>query len=244
MPEEQSVLEHHRDRTLLGRHEHARGRVVEHHTVERIDPRRSARARRSRAAASSCPAPFGPTSTTSSSACDVQLDVEVQRSELHLDAGTQYRVRGRAGGDGHEAAAPIGRAPNTRRPTTRQHRDRDREQHEAQHDGRAAVLSSARYTASGIVWVTPLKLPANVIVAPNSPSARAHVSAAPAASDGRDRGERDAAQHGPAARAERRARVFVARVERTERRLHGDHEERHRDERLGEDHALVRERRA
>ena len=38
--------------------------------------------------------------------------------------------------------------------------------------------------ASGMVWVVPGKLPANVIVAPNSPSARAQASTAPAASDG------------------------------------------------------------
>src|SRR5438477_1204888 len=38
--------------------------------------------------------------------------------------------------------------------------------------------------ASGMVWVRPARFPANVIVAPNSPSARAHVSTAPAASCG------------------------------------------------------------
>ncbi len=45
-------------------------------------------------------------------------------------------------------------------------------------------LWSARYTASGIVWVTPGMLPAKVMVAPNSPSARAQLIAAPAKSDG------------------------------------------------------------
>src|SRR5438046_881872 len=34
--------------------------------------------------------------------------------------------------------------------------------------------------ASGMVWVRPARFRANVIVAPNSPSARAHVSTAPA----------------------------------------------------------------
>src|SRR5262249_2391061 len=42
--------------------------------------------------------------------------------------------------------------------------------------------------ASGMVCVRPGKLPANVIVAPNSPSARAQHSAAPAATDGRTSG--------------------------------------------------------
>src|SRR6185295_17695927 len=44
--------------------------------------------------------------------------------------------------------------------------------------------SSARYTASGSVCVRPGKLPAKVIVAPNSPSARAQASTVPATSDG------------------------------------------------------------
>ena len=75
-------------------------------------------------------------------------------------------------------------------------------------------VSSARYTASGIVCVTPLKLPAKVIVAPNSPSARAHVSAAPAASDGAIAGSvtRRSTVQRPAPSVARR--VFVARVER------------------------------
>src|SRR5690606_21730799 len=45
-------------------------------------------------------------------------------------------------------------------------------------------VSSARQTASGIVCVRPGKLPANVIVAPNSPSARAQHSTAPATTPG------------------------------------------------------------
>ena len=48
----------------------------------------------------------------------------------------------------------------------------------------SGLVSRARYTANGIVWVVPGKLPAKVMVAPNSPSARAHASAEPAASAG------------------------------------------------------------
>ena len=56
--------------------------------------------------------------------------------------------------------------------------------------------------ASGMVWVRPGKFPANVIVAPNSPSARAHASTAPAMRPGRMAGsvtrrntyQRDAAE--------------------------------------------------
>ena len=39
--------------------------------------------------------------------------------------------------------------------------------------------------ASGTVWVEPWKDPANMSVAPNSPSARPHASAVPAASPAR-----------------------------------------------------------
>lgn len=42
----------------------------------------------------------------------------------------------------------------------------------------------SRYTWSGRVWVVPGRFPAKVMVAPNSPSARAQVSAAPAARPG------------------------------------------------------------
>ena len=93
-----------------------------------------------------------------------------------------------------------------------------------------------------MVWVRPWMLPAKVIVAPNSPSARAHASAAPAMSDGRDHRQRDAPEHGPAAGAEGRGRVLVAAVHRPQCGLHGDDEERHGDERLGQDHARRGER--
>src|SRR6185437_10326087 len=46
------------------------------------------------------------------------------------------------------------------------------------------------YTARGRVWVRPGRFPANVMVAPNSPRARAQVIARPAMSDGIARGSR------------------------------------------------------
>jgi hypothetical protein len=45
-------------------------------------------------------------------------------------------------------------------------------------------LSSSKYTAKGVVWVLPSMFPANVMVAPNSPSARAHATATPAINEG------------------------------------------------------------
>ena len=96
--------------------------------------------------------------------------------------------------------------------------------------------------ASGMVWVRPGKLPANVIVAPNSPSARAHASTAPAMSPGRIAGNvtRRNTYHREAPEGPRR--VLVASVELAERGLDRDHEERHRHEGLGDDHARGRER--
>ena len=90
----------------------------------------------------------------------------------------------------------------------------------------------------------PGKLPAKVIVAPNSPSARAHASTAPATRPGRMGGsvtrrntyQRDA----PSVRAASSKRRSIC----AERRLDGEHEERHGDEGLGHDHARGRERQA
>src|SRR5437588_2373536 len=61
---------------------------------------------------------------------------------------------------------------------------------------------SSRYTASGSVWVRPGKLPAKVMVAPNSPSARAQHRAAAAPSEGANAGSttRRRVNHGPAPR--------------------------------------------
>ena len=101
----------------------------------------------------------------------------------------------------------------------------------------------ARYTASGIVWVVPGRLPANVIVAPNSPSARAHARALPAASEGAIERQGDPAEHrhrrGAEGRAPRpRSADRVARMPG----LDGDDEERHGDEGLGEHRSGGRER--
>ena len=90
--------------------------------------------------------------------------------------------------------------------------------------------------------MVPGKLPANVIVAPNSPSARAQASTAPATSAGRIAGSvtRRNTYHRDA--AERPRRVLEAPVELAQRGLDGEHQERHRHERLGDDHAPRRER--
>ena len=85
-------------------------------------------------------------------------------------------------------------------------------------------------------------LPAKVIVAPNSPRARAHASAAPATSDGARNGQRDAPERRPPSGAERCGGVLVARVDRPQPRFDRDHEERHGNERLGQDRSRRVER--
>ncbi len=88
-----------------------------------------------------------------------------------------------------------------------------------------------------MVCVVPGKLPAKVIVAPNSPSARAQHSTAA--------GQQRGAMAGTVTRrkvvirsgAERRRRLLEVQVAGPQRPLDGDDQERHRDERLGDDHA-------
>ena len=72
------------------------------------------------------------------------------------------------------------------------------------------------------------------MVAPNSPSARAQHSTAPAATPGADQRQRDVGEGGPPAGAERRGGLLVAAVGGAQRTLDGDDQERHRHERLGQ----------
>src|SRR4028119_1432138 len=121
-----------------------------------------------------------------------------------------------------------------------------------------------------MVRVTPGKLPAKVIVAPNSPSARAKQSTAPALMPGATSGsvtrrktvQRDAPSVAAAAsyrraaprrgpptgpprarrRAARRGGVLVPAVGSAQGPLDRQHEERQRDEGLGDDHGCGGER--
>ena len=49
-------------------------------------------------------------------------------------------------------------------------------------------VSIAVKMAKGMVWVRPVRLPANIIVAPNSEMARAHANASPPRIDGAAKG--------------------------------------------------------
>ena len=95
-----------------------------------------------------------------------------------------------------------------------------------------------------MVCVRPGKLPAKVMVAPNSPSARAQHSTAPAATPGATSGSVTRRNVGPPAGAERRGGLLVAAVGAAQRTLDRDDQERHRHERLGDHDAGGGERQA
>ncbi len=184
--EQQAVLEHQRDRPALrrARTPRRRGRrALRRRCGSR--PRRSAAVRRWRAAACSCPHRWARPARPARRARPRSRP----RGRAHRVAA-RFERRARPCSCGgrvrraHAAAAPAGRLPNTRRPTSARTTTEIVRRTRLSTIAEPGSTSSARYTASGMVCVTPLKLPANVIVAPNSPSARAHVSAAPAASDG------------------------------------------------------------
>ena len=89
---------------------------------------------------------------------------------------------------------------------------------------------------SGRVWVVPGKLPAKVMVAPNSPSARAQASTAPATSAGRTAGmvtRRKAYQRDA---PERAGGVLEAGIHLAQGGLDGEDQEGHRHERLRQHH--------
>src|SRR6185369_9196213 len=94
---------------------------------------------------------------------DLERDLEVEAGEAHGDAGVERHRRPQS--PSQRPRKPISTASDTAR--------------------RTRLSANA---ASGRVCVRPGTLPAKVMVAPNSPSARAHVSTAPATSEGRTSG--------------------------------------------------------
>ena len=64
----------------------------------------------------------------------------------------------------------------------------DKDQQGADRDGDVGIEVELGINGEGIVWVIPCRLPANMIVAPNSPVPRAQASAEPAPSPVADRG--------------------------------------------------------
>ena len=93
-------------------------------------------------------------------------------------------------------------------------------------------FSRRRYTASGKVWVRPEMLPAKVSVAPNSPSARAHASVAPATSDGAMSGAMTRRKTSSRDAPKLAAVSSNAGSSAAQRAFDGDDEKRHSDEGL------------
>ncbi len=105
---------------------------------------------------------------------DSEFDVEVEGAELQADARVEAHPAPGAGvPPSHRSRRPTSTANDTAISTR------------LRINASSGFDSNARYVASGIVWVVPGKLPANVIVAPNSPRARAQASTAPAINAGR-----------------------------------------------------------
>src|SRR5215207_4733072 len=158
---------------MLRRHEHGTLRRVEWHPVERDvpgvdreEPREAAeQGRLARAVrAENCDdlAPLG-----------MELDLECERPDRDVQRDIEA----------HVSPAPL--SPSQRSRSATSTRNDTAISTRLRTSASSASVSSARYVAIGTVLVRPGKLPANVIDAPNSPSARAHASTAPAISAGR-----------------------------------------------------------
>ena len=106
---------------------------------------------------------------------------------------------------------------------------------------RGPGIGFQRGPCAGTVRVVPGKFPAKVIVAPNSPRARAQASTAPAAMPGRMRGKVIRRKTPPAA-PQGCGSILVAAVGCAQRTLHRQHEEGQRDEDLSKDHGVRGER--
>src|ERR1700682_3668291 len=170
---QQVILEDHRDWSPLGRNENAVRRFLQHDPVEGnaacVERQESCQAAEQRRLARA----VGPEHGDHFAGLDLQVDIEFEgadaqahpRLEAHDDPSQRSR-------------SPISTASETASSTRL---------NTIAASG-FGLVSSARYTASGMVWVRPGKLPAKVMVAPNSPSARAQQSTAPATSEGRTSG--------------------------------------------------------
>ncbi len=121
------------------------------------------------------PAPLSPTSTVVARVRRLERDVELERPAAATKPDVEH-----GGAAGRRRGAAKRMASSTATDSARRRTDIA--------TAASRSLCSAMYTASGIVWVTPGMLPANVMVAPNSPSARAQVIAAPASREGKASG--------------------------------------------------------
>ena len=222
MREQQPILEHDADASVLGRDVDAVVRIVEDAAVER-DPA-EVRWRRPAIAPTSVdlPAPLGPRSAT------VPGPAVNAASTANPPAWTRTSTSRVIA----PATDPAWRPARRRRPPP------------AGSEITMAAPGSvcrASKTASGSVCVRPWRLPANVIVAPNSPSARAHASTAPATMRPQQRQHHVAHAEAGEAPSVAAASSYRSSIDRSAG-LDGEDDERHRHERGGDDRAGRAER--
>ena len=228
MREEQEVLEHDADRAALGRDVRVAAGVVEHRR-RRARSCPSAGASRPAIVATSVdlPEPFGPSSATVSPAAASNAAPDLERRLARIvDVDRQL------------TAVTARNRPRSARITPNAIAMSSIE------IANAASWSVCRRskTASGRVWVLPCRFPANVIVAPNSPSARAHDRTRAAAICGAISGSVTRRSTYQRERAERGGGVLETLVEPPQPRLEREHRERERHEGGGEHRGPGRER--
>ena len=223
MAEQQVVLEHDADRAPSPGRRRGGGSSRTRRRGER--PRSMGRSPATQRSSVDLPAPFGPRMATSSPGSTAS------------STSSRTRATGRRGACRlmpSTAAEPAEPAVAQRD----EHGERDGDEHEAQHErrlGRSRGRGRWRGAWSGCVREVAGERDRRPELAEGS-RPRQHGAGHEA---GADRRQRHAPEHVPARCAEGARRVLEAGVELAECGLHGEHEERHGDERLGDDHARV-----
>ena len=187
------------------------GRQVTRRRRRRSRPRRRPRPGRARGRTSPAiarrsdvlPAPEGPASARQPEAT---LERRARARSREAGCARQRRARRRAPPPAERASRTRSSAPLTATSTA-----------ESASDASKSVPRNSKI-ASGAVCVTPRKLPANIRVAPNSPSARPQASAAPVASEGSESGTATRAKVRDSAAPRVLDASSSVRIERVERR--------------------------
>ena len=161
------------------------------------------------------------------------------RSDL---PGTQSHVEVQSPVHGDRRASRRHPEPQPAVAQADQHGDRDRQQNEAQDDGRLEPALQQQVHLQRDRLGPAREVAGEGDRRPELAEGPGPASTAPAARDGRDQRQCDPAEDRPAAGAERAGRVLVSAVGRPKRGLGGDHEERHGHERLGQHRPGRRER--
>src|SRR5207247_5307176 len=164
---QQVVLEDHADRPAFRRHTEAARRIFEDDVVELDTSAVQRDESRDRTKKRCLTSAVRPEQSHDLPGRGVDRDVKVERAEPNRDSGRQ-----------HQNARRYRSRMTTRIASATASRTR------LSMIATSGRVSRAMYTASGRVGVAPGRFPANVIVAPNSPRARAQESTAPAKTEG------------------------------------------------------------